>query len=92
MGLDDFSTDDNDSSSKSDDWEDDWDTPKVEEDDFPTPEQMGEILRHHVLDKGVDIEVDDGELTGDAGEFGKLFALMFLGYPDADPYSLEDPR
>lgn len=92
MGLDDFSSDDTDSSDESDGWEDDWNTSPVGEDEFPTPEQMGEILRHHVFDKGVDIEVDGEELTGDASEFGKLFALMFLDYPDADPYNLEDPR
>lgn len=92
MGLDDFSSGDSDSSSDEDSWEDDWGSEESDEDQFPPKEVIANILLHHSHNKGVDIEVDGRELKGSAEDFAMIFALMFLDYPDADPYSLEDPR
>lgn len=92
MGLEDFSSDDNSSDDSTSSVEDDWDNEMLEGDDFPSYNQIGTIIRHHCLNKNVDIEVNNDELKGNSKEFGKLFALMFLKYPDADPYQLEDPR
>lgn len=92
MGLDDFSTGDSDDISSEDSVEDDWDTGDEEEGRFPSTEAIAGVIRHHSMKKDLGIEVDGQELKGDAEGFAKLFALMFIDYPDADPYSLEDPR
>jgi hypothetical protein len=57
--------------------------------DFPDKVIVGDVIKRHAINKDVDIEVNGDELVGDKEQFGKLFTLMFLDYPEADPYNLE---
>jgi len=90
MALDDFSNDDEEDEQSDDNWEEDWNADEVEDDEFPSYKLMGQILLDNAHKKAVDVEVNETTIEGEAEEFGKLFAYMFLDYPDADPYCLED--
>lgn len=83
MGLDEFTTEDEDSSSE--------DVEELGENEFPEVEQIAEVIRRLAINKPVDIKTKDNLLQGTTEDFAMLFAYMFLEYPDADPYQLEVP-
>lgn len=77
MGLDAFTSGD-------DEQEDDESEEQPTDDGFPSKERLGTIVRSRALKYDVSIEVEDEQLTGNAEDFGMLFALMCLDVEDAE--------
>jgi len=89
MGLDGFKSDDDGNGSDS---SSDTDNEPEEVDGFPTKEAMARVMLKHARSNAIDAEVNNGTITGDAEELAMAFALMFMEYPKAQPYSLEGPK
>jgi len=83
MGLDAFTSGD-------DEQEDDKSEEQPTDDEFLSKERLGTIIRNRAFKYDVGIEVEDEQLTGNAKDFGMLFALTCLDVEDADPYNMKD--
>jgi len=82
MGLENFREELEDDKDKDDD--------SVDEAEFPDAEIIGNYVVKHTRNGYIDLEFDNGTIKGDPTDLGRLFALMFLDYPESDPYNVYD--
>lgn len=89
MGLDSFTSDDNEPEDNEPEEQSDDSQEQPTDDDFPNKRQMGIVTKSRARKHDLDIDIDGEQLTGHAEDFGMLFALMCLDVPDADLDNIE---